>query len=80
MGAIGIGLVWGSYTLGLWAWCLVTGRNVSMPQLLSFTTWPPGAVSTQKNTNTTGTSGGATKTANNQKTANVTGTLGKGVA
>jgi hypothetical protein len=41
MGAIGIGLVWGSYTIGLWAWCLLTGRNVSITQLVSFTTWPP---------------------------------------
>lgn len=41
MGTIGIALVWGGYTLTLWGWCLITGRNVSMAQLLSFTTWPP---------------------------------------
>ena len=40
-GAIGIGLVWGGYTLGLLGWCMITGRNVSIRQLVDFTTWPP---------------------------------------
>lgn len=34
-------MCWVSYTTGLWAWCLLTGRNVGFPQLLSFTQWPP---------------------------------------
>ncbi len=46
MVAIGMGLAWASYTLGLWGWCLVTGRNVSLRQLLSFTQWPPDSAAT----------------------------------
>lgn len=38
MPAIGFGLLWISYALGLWSWCLLTGRNVTLKQLVSPTT------------------------------------------
>ena len=41
MGGVGIGLLWVAYTGGLWGWSLITGRNVALKQLLSFTQWPP---------------------------------------
>ena len=41
MAALGISLVWVSYTTGLYAWCLWQGYDVTPKQLLS-STWPPG--------------------------------------
>jgi len=57
MGAVGIGLVWAGYTIGLWGWCLVTGRNVSLGQLVSFTTWPPDSTSTSSGSDSSGSTG-----------------------
>jgi hypothetical protein len=57
--AIGLMVGVGAYTAGLWAWCLITGRNVSLYQLTigSVSTWPPSAPSAAaplKNTAPTG--------------------------
>lgn len=40
MAGIGIALLWAGYTLGLWAFLLIKGYNVSFKQMFS-TTWPP---------------------------------------
>ena len=40
MAGIGIGLLYLSYSFGLWGYCLFKGYNVSFKQLFS-TTWPP---------------------------------------
>jgi len=37
--AIGVGLAWAGYTLGIWGFCLVRGYNVSFMQLFKGT-WP----------------------------------------
>jgi len=42
MAAIGIGLVWASYTAILYGYCLFKGYDVTPQQLLS-PSWPPGA-------------------------------------
>lgn len=42
MAAIGIGLVWASYTAVLYGYCIFRGYNVTPAQLLS-SEWPPGA-------------------------------------
>jgi len=39
MAAIGMGVVWVGYTLGLWGYCLVRGYDVSFSRLFS-TNWP----------------------------------------
>lgn len=36
---IGVGLVWLSYTTGIWGYCLVRGYNVKFTQLFA-ATWP----------------------------------------
>lgn len=33
MPAIGMGLVWGGWTLGLWGYCLIRGYDVTLGQL-----------------------------------------------
>jgi hypothetical protein len=44
--AIGMGLGWLGYSLGLWGWALLRGYNVTLGQLMSPThpysgSWPP---------------------------------------
>lgn len=39
MTAIGMGLAFGAYTLGLWGYCLVRGYNVPFTALFA-QTWP----------------------------------------
>lgn len=34
MPAIGLGIVWAGYSLGLWGYCLIRGYNVTLGQLL----------------------------------------------
>ena len=38
MVAIGMALVWGGYTIGIWGYCLVNGYNVTFQSLFG-TTW-----------------------------------------
>lgn len=40
MSAIAIGLLWAAYTVGLYAWILSAGYNISFQQMFS-RTWPP---------------------------------------
>jgi hypothetical protein len=47
---LAIGIVWGGYTLGLWGYCMVKNYNVKFKDLMSFTSWPPGAASTTDTT------------------------------
>ena len=35
MPAIGMGIIWGGWTLGLWGWCLIRGYDVSLGQLVN---------------------------------------------
>ena len=45
MPAIGFGLVWFGYALGLWGYCKVKGYSVGFGQLVRPSkafTWPPG--------------------------------------
>jgi hypothetical protein len=46
MAAVGVGVVWIAYFLGLWGYCMIRGYNVSPKQLVS-TSWPPAAANTQ---------------------------------
>lgn len=39
MVAIAIGLAWGSYTIGIWGYCLVKSYDVTFPNLFRGT-WP----------------------------------------
>lgn len=41
MAALGIGLVWISYTVGLYGYCLFRGYDITPKELLS-SSWPPG--------------------------------------
>lgn len=41
MGAIGIGLAFVGYTLGLYGFILLKGYNISFKELWSPTNWPP---------------------------------------
>ena len=43
--AIGMGLVWAGYTVGLWGYCLVKNYDVTFGQLFA-TTWPGTPVNT----------------------------------
>lgn len=40
MAGLGIGLMWGAYTLGLYGYCLIKGYDITLLQLLK-PTWPP---------------------------------------
>lgn len=40
--AIGLGVLWGGYTVGIWGYCLVRGYNVPFTQLFG-STWGGGA-------------------------------------
>lgn len=42
MAAIGIGLVWIGYTVGLYGYCLLRGYNITPKDLLT-QNWPPGS-------------------------------------
>jgi hypothetical protein len=37
--AIGVGLAWAGYAIGIWGYCLVRGCNVTFMQLFK-PTWP----------------------------------------
>lgn len=39
MTAVGIGVIFAGYTLGLWGYCLVKSYDVTFPQLFA-STWP----------------------------------------
>ncbi len=39
MTAIGFGVAWAGFTIGIWGYCLVRDYNVTMPDLFK-TTWP----------------------------------------
>lgn len=46
MPAVGMGIAWFGYGLGLWGFCMVKGYNVTLAQLLNpvspyRATWPP---------------------------------------
>jgi hypothetical protein len=43
---LGLVLVFGAYTLGLWAYCLLRGYNITLPQLFTSTSsWPAAGAS-----------------------------------
>jgi hypothetical protein len=46
MVAIGMFLVWGGYTIGIWGYCLVNGYDVTFQSLLG-TTWASAAQTPQ---------------------------------
>lgn len=47
MAAIAFGLLWASYTAGLYGYCLIRGYDITPKQLLSFE-WPPGSGNKKK--------------------------------
>jgi hypothetical protein len=49
MVAVGFGLIWGGYAVGLWGWCLLQGYDITFGQLVSplhsySQAWPPGPI------------------------------------
>jgi hypothetical protein len=41
MVALGIGLVFVGYSIGLYGYILLRGYNIAFTQMFSFSTWPP---------------------------------------
>lgn len=75
MVAVGFGVLWFAYAVGIYGYCLVRGYAVGFGDLFHLSGgWPS---PTNKNENTTGGSTGG-KTGNT--TPGGTGTLGKGVS
>lgn len=83
MPAIGMGLGWLGYALGLWGWSLLRGYNVTLGQLMSpihpyAGAWPPALLpdtqtlpGKQQATQVTTTTAGSGSTAATSPTANV---------
>lgn len=46
MVAIGMALVWGGYTIGIWGYCLVNGYDVTFTSLFG-TSWVSGTTAAQ---------------------------------
>lgn len=41
MAAIGFGLLWLGYTIGLYGYCLIKGYDISTKDLFNTKSWPP---------------------------------------
>lgn len=57
---IGVAMVWGAYTVGLWGYCLVRGYDVTFMQLFKGQ-WPAGSSSSKGTSSGSGGGGSSSK-------------------